>query len=473
MAFIGTNFIQNWHLLVPTFANTCYTERMIKRYLLEKLISWMKKPARNPLLIRGARQVGKSFLVEAFGRQYFDNFISINFELNPDYKACFASLQPKEICALISAISKQQIVPGKTLLFLDEIQDCPEAIQALRYFKEQMPELHVIGAGSLLELLLKKADFRMPVGRVSSLYLHPISFKEGIAFQHPECLDFLEKTDLDNPMPAAIHALLLKQLHVYSITGGLPEAMFAYHQDENITALQELHANIVRTYEEDFGHYADMADVEHMQSVFKAAPLLIGSQIKYNKINPDVRSRDLKLAIGLLEDALLVRRIEATSANGLPLNASTNSKKFKLNFIDIGLVKRANQLDAQVLLQEDLLLVNKGALAEQFVGQEFMAYGAPFEKPALYFWARDGYGIAEVDYIITVDNHIIPVEVKAGKIGMLRSLKQFISEKKPPVAVRISQAPLSFQQGILSVPLYMVSELPRLIQSCIQKGGIQ
>ncbi len=436
---------------------------ILERHLKKELIQWQQRQDRKPLLVRGARQVGKSSLIEAFGSEYFDNVVALNFELSPEYKKCFHSLKPQEICDAISAISQQKIIPEKTLLFLDEIQDCGEAIQALRYFKEKMPQLHVIGAGSLLELALKKSDYRMPVGRVSFLYLYPLSFKEFLMAFNPELINYLESTTLDNPMPSAIHEHLLKQLKLYLLLGGMPEAISSYKAKQEMLEVQSIQASIIQTYENDFGHYAIFVNPYYLQTCFKKIPLMVGQQIKYNKIDPNYRSKDLKEALHTLEAAGILHRIHATTAQGLPLDATINEKKFKLNFIDVGLVKRFNQLDASLLLNEDIMLLNQGALAEQFIGQELLAYSPSYEKAKLYFWARDGYGTAEVDYVIVVDNKIYPAEVKSGKLGKLKSLKQYMLEHPCNTGIRFSQAPLSISDNILSVPLYMVSELPRLL----------
>ena len=437
----------------------------IARLLEINLVHWRTSPTRKPLLVRGARQVGKSFLIESFGKKYFTHVVTINFELNPEYKKCFQTLNPHEICESIKILSQQKLIVGQSLLFLDEIQDCPAAIQALRYFKEKMPELHVIGAGSLLELILRQAHFRLPVGRINFLYLYPLSFKEFLSAFNQPAVDYLKKCSLANPVSPAIHDYLLQQVKLYFFIGGMPEALASYVQQPDLQAVQALQASIIATFRNDFGHYVDWANPKHLQLCFNKIPQLIGQQIKYNKIDPDIRSRELKEAIQVLEDTSIIHRIQATAATGLPLNAVINEKKFKLNFIDIGLVKRSQKLDAELLLNEDLFLLNRGALAEQFVGQELLAYSDVYEKAELYFWARDGAGHAEVDYVINIGAQIIPAEVKAGKTGKLRSLKQFILERNPPVSIRISEQPLALNDNILSVPLYLISELTRLIEN--------
>lgn len=435
----------------------------LARDLEQHLVKWKTQSSRKPLLIRGARQVGKSFLIERFGFMHFEYVLSINFELSPEFKACFTSLNPVNICTALKVLQDKPIIPGQTLLFLDEIQDCPEAIQSLRYFKENMPELHVIGAGSLLEMVLKHADFRMPVGRVSSLYLYPLSFKEYLQAYNPQASDIIATATLDHPVPEAIHQHLLKQVHLYTLLGGMPEVLSVYQEEKDIQRVQVLQSEILETYEKDFGHYEKIASVAHLKTCFAMTPRMIGQQIKYNKIDPDLRSKEIKQALSALEDAAILQRVYSSAASGFPLDATVNEKKFKLNFIDVGLVKRANKLDALLVLQEDIILVNQGALAEQFVGQELLAYAEPYEAAKLYFWARDLPARAEVDYLFTHGGYIYPIEVKSGPLGKMRSLRQYLSEHDCPFGIRISQAPLSRVDKVLSVPFYMISELSRLL----------
>lgn len=433
------------------------------RYITKKLVSWQKESTHLPLLVRGARQVGKTYIIEEFGKAYFENLVSVNFEYEPELMDCFETLHPDEIISKLSTIKGVAIEPQKTLLFLDEIQDCPNAIRALRYFKEKMPKLHVIAAGSLLELTLKKADFRLPVGRVESMYMHPVSFQEYIAITNPSAFAAIKEATIEKPVAAAIHNYLIKEVRQYMTLGGMPSVIDHYLEHRDLYRIQALQSSILDNYRNDFGKYATEAMIVYIQKCFSKIPYLVGQQIKYKKIDSDVRSRELKEAISLLEDALLCSRIYATSAQGLPLHTNVNEKKFKLNFLDIGLVKRACQLDAALLMADDVTLLNDGALAEQFVGQELLAYAQSFERHKQYFWTRENQGQAEIDYIFVSGSEIIPIEVKSGKTGRLRSLKYFMQQHKSKIGVRVSQLPLLVDQGILSVPFYMLGELPRLL----------
>lgn len=442
---------------------------MVTRKREVELLKWKDSPIRKPLLLRGARQVGKSYLIESFGKTYFDNCITVNFEKSKEYLDCFETLKPENICKAIALLSSQKIIPGKTLLFLDEIQDCPNAIRALRYFKENMPELHVIGAGSLLELKLNEADYRMPVGRVSFMFLHPLSFTEFLTAFDPGAADYFSEASIKTPYPLAIHEHFLRALRVYFVQGGMPAVLAAHLNGADINDLLEVQANILNTYRNDLGHYDSEADLSLLKHCFEVLPRCVSEQIKYSKLAPEVRSKDLKRALSVLEQVNIINSVVATTAQGLPLARTQNEKKFKYCFLDVGLVKRMNQLDASVLLNQDLMLLDQGVLAEQFVGQELLAHSDYYEKHQLYFWSRDEQGgRAEIDFLTVIDGQIFPIEVKSGATGRLRSLHQYLLEHDCPFGIRISMAPLSFEEKsgskILSVPLYLISELPRLVK---------
>lgn len=444
----------------------------MQRDIVKNLIQWQKQENHLPILLRGARQVGKSYLVEHFGQEYFEDLITVNFEFQPVFKTCFNTLDPKEIIKTLSLITKKEITPGKTLLFLDEIQECPNAIKALRYFKEKMPQLHVIGAGSLLEFSLNDEDFRMPVGRIQFMYLKPFSFKEFLtATGNLQLREFIETLSLKDRVPEAIHDQLLNLIRRYMVLGGMPAVIQEYLRLENTlnfgmteSACQLIQAALLNTYRSDFGKYATKTDHKYLQSLFERIPGLIAQLFKYSKVDPDTRARELKKALQKLRDAGLIYQIFSTSASGLPLNAVMDEKRFKLLFLDVGLVNRAANLDADILLQRDLLLINRGNIAEQLVGQELLAYQSFYESGQLFFWNREEKGsTAEVDFVINVDSKIVPIEVKAGSTGRLKSLHIFMDEKKIEMGVQISQQPFKLDNSILRLPLYLIGETTRLI----------
>ena len=442
----------------------------MQRRLLKTLQKWQKNSDRLPILLRGARQVGKTYLIEHFGESYFESFVSINFEYQFEYRECFNSLNPKDIINSIQAINRQKITPGKTLLFLDEIQECPKAIQAMRYFKEQMPELHVIGAGSLLEFVLNDANFRMPVGRVQYIYIKPLSFLEYLeASKHENLIEQLDEIKSIKSLPDAIHNHALKLVKDYSIIGGMPAVTSSYLKKKDLLESQNLQSGLLSTYRNDFGKYSSKTNYKYLQLAYEKAPLLIGQHIKYSKIDPESRAKDLKQALENLQNAGLISPVYATSASGLPLNALVNKKKFKMLFLDIGLVNRTSKIDISTLMNADLDLINRGMLAEQFVGQELLAYQDYFDEAQIHFWQREAKNsLAEVDYVIQFNTHIIPIEVKANKSGRLKSLHIFMKEKQSTIGVRISSLPLSFEDNILSVPFYLIYKLKSLIQMALE-----
>jgi len=437
----------------------------MKREIERELLQWKEKKNRLPLILRGARQVGKSYIVEKFGREQFENFLTVNLELRPDLMRAFDVLDPVEILRQLEAVMNVPIKPGKTLLFIDEIQCCPRAILALRYFKEKMQELHVIAAGSLLEFALHEENFSFPVGRVQFIYLKPLSFSEFLtATGKGKIKEYLLNASLKNPIPELIHENLLKLVRSYFLIGGMPAVVQSFIQEGSFLECERLQNTILDTYRSDFGKYASKAQYKYLQKFFEQAPNLVGRHFKYVKISPEYRARDLKVALEQLCWAGLLTRVHATNASGIPLRYQIKENKFKLLLLDIGLLQRANQIDAKAILNEDLLQLNQGALAEQFVGQELLAYSEFYEEKRLYYWEREVAGSSsEVDYVINMHSKIVPIEVKAGKTGRLKSLRRFMEEKKHPVGIRVSQQPLSFDKGILSIPFYLLEQLPALL----------
>ena len=440
----------------------------MRRDIDDDLERWVHSTSRIPLLLRGARQIGKTFTINRLAEKCFKNIVEINFELEPFYIECFQSLEPQKIINLLKDISRQNIIAGETLLFLDEIQNCPGAIMALRYFKERMPTLHVIGAGSLLEFTLNAADFSMPVGRVQSMYMQPLSFREFIAaLGYDGLLNQLRNVTVEAPLPQVLHNKLLLLIREYLLIGGMPEAILAYINTQDYKETGYKQTILLNTYRNDFGKYARRVDHKYLQKVFDKTPALVGQQVKYNKIDDTMRSRELKEAIASLNYAGIIHTVYSSAASGLPLQALINEKKFKLLFLDVGLVTRATQISASELFNEDIILINQGGISEQFVGQELLAYQDCRLEPQLYYWSRDVVGSqAEVDYLVTQDGHIIPVEVKSGTTGKLKSMHILMQEKQLPLGLRISESPLALYGQILSIPFYMISEIPRLI-SCV------
>ncbi|MBI5196580.1 MAG: ATP-binding protein [Nitrospirae bacterium] len=440
------------------------------RDIEKELISWKSQKERYPLIIRGARQVGKSYLVETFGKTHFQNIAVVNFEFQPQLKDCFQSLDPFEIINKLQLLLGVQIKEDNTLLFLDEIQECPRAIMSLRYFKEKMPKMAVIAAGSLLEFALRSPDFKMPVGRIHFLYLEPLSFSEYLdAVGSQKLRNFLSEVELTASIDDVIHKKLLELLRSYLIVGGMPAVLKEYLPGKDLMNCQRIQTGLLQTYRSDFGKYAKISQHINLQKLFDTAPRLVGQRIKYSNIDPNTRSRDLKNALNLLTLAGIIKPIYLTKASGLPLGAQINEQKFKLNFLDTGLMQNSCGLQGQLSVEKNLMQINAGSVAEQFVGQELTAYSDKHQQSSLYFWAREKKNsMAEVDYVINIGSNIFPVEVKSGKEGRLKSLRMFLEEKKSKLGIRFSQDKLSYHDKILSIPLYMIEQLPRFIKSILR-----
>ena len=441
----------------------------LSRELTKNLDEWCNHTNRSPLIIRGARQVGKTYLVTELAKNKFESLAYVNFEHTPNLANCFTDFNIQHIISALALELEQNIIPGKTLLFLDEIQECPQAIMSLRYFKEEMSNLHVIAAGSLLEFTLNDDKFRMPVGRVEYMYVKPLSFNEFLLAHNKTLLtNYLKNYKLTDPFQSATHNQLLQICQEYMAIGGMPAVVAEYIESKNLNRCEDLLSYLMLTYRDDFGKYAKKIDYKYLQKLYDKIPSLVAQWFKYVKVGEDLQPRNIRIALDALVQAGIISRVHATSGAGIPLANTQNEKKFKLIFLDIGLVRAAQQISLNLIYNPQLELLNKGALAEQFVGQELLACAPKIQQNKIYFWQREHKSAqAEVDYLYTHNGQIYPIEVKAGSIGRLKSLKIFMHEKKSKLGIRISQLPLSFEQNILSVPFYMISEIPRLIEELI------
>jgi predicted AAA+ superfamily ATPase len=442
-------------------------KKKMKRDIEHTLAEWKSDNSRRPLLIRGARQVGKSYTVTEFGTNEFDNMAAVNFEQRPEYKTCFKTLDPIEIISSISLLLKTNIIPGKTLLFLDEIQECPQAITSLRYFYEQMPELHVIGAGSLMEFTPGQENLKMPVGRIQYLFMKPLSFGEFLdAAGENRARELIGTFEWGKEINPAVHEHLIALVKKYAIVGGMPSVVAEYISSGNLNKCQQIQSAIIHTYRDDFGKYAGIVKHKYLQKIFYSVPKMVGNKFKYSHVDDTLQSRDLKEALEMLEKAGVVYRIKATGGRGLPLEAEAKERHFKTMFLDIGLMQNICGLGSETLMADDFISVNTGAVAEQFAAQELLAYQEIYKNPSLYYWAREAKSSnAEVDFLIPCYSSAVPVEVKAGKTGTLRSMHLFLDKYPVPVGVRISQQPFSNTPPVISIPFYGITIISRLIKS--------
>ena len=449
------------------------------RSALNYLIKWKTRGKRKPLVIRGARQVGKSYLVSLFARQNFLNFIEINFEKNRETIALFSG-SPEKTIKLLELKYNKTIDIENTLLFLDEIQAAPEVFAKLRYFYEDLPELHIIAAGSLLEFILEDHTFSMPVGRIEYLHLGPMTFEEFLAANGKEMLvDFIQQYSISEDLPDAVHSDLVSLFKTYLIIGGMPEAVLTFAETNSFHESGIVKESILGTYEDDFNKYSSRINHLQILNVFKKLPLMVGKKFKYVNVDRNERAQRVAKALHMLEMAKITYRVKHSSCNGVPLGAQVNEKKFKIIFIDVGLMADAcgmSMIDIETV--DDLMMANSGSLCEQFTGQHLLYSDEYYKKPELYYWVREAKSSsAEVDYIISSGSKIIPVEVKAGKTGRLKSLHQFIKEKGVDPAVRINLAKpsvfhdsrklpggQSVEYRLLSIPFYLIGQIRRLIR---------
>jgi predicted AAA+ superfamily ATPase len=453
----------------------------MNRFSEKYLLRWFQSRRRKPLILRGARQVGKSTLVRLFADQQKQVLNEINLERHLELESVFATLDIAVIRGELEALLGRSITEPGSILFLDEIQATPYALPALRYLYEDLPDIPVIAAGSLLEFALADHNFSMPVGRIEYHHLGPMTFREFIQAVEPALCPYLDRLDFNTVLPEAAHRKLLKRQRQYFFLGGMPEAVLTFQESASLQEASSVHRRIVSTYEDDFAKYARRHELVRLQRTFRMIPRLVGQKVKYVHFSREDRSRDIKAAIELLEKARVCIRVFASRCSGVPLNADINEFVYKLLFLDVGLMNHMcglNWLDLSRM--DDVQLVNEGAVAEQFIGQHLAYSNQGINSPQLVYWLREGRKAnAEVDYVVSSGPEIFPVEVKAGRSGTLRSLQQFAASRKSLTAVRFDTNPPSRQQithqvpvkgknqpvtfVMLSLPLYAVGEIERLL----------
>ena len=409
------------------------------------------------------------------------NLIEINLEKHLELDRIFATLDIQNIIRELEGLTGKTISADDSILFLDEIQAAPHALQSLRYFYEEYPQVPVIAAGSLLEFILSKHNFSMPVGRIEYLYLGPMNFEEFLLETDSGLLDYLHNFDMTDSIPRTVHKRLLAIQREFLFIGGMPEAVFRFVQTNQLNEAMAVHNSIIETYKDDFSKYVRENQLFRLHRVFNYVPFAVGEKVKYSNISRDDKARELRIAVDMLAKAGLITRVYHSSCSGIPLNAQADISKFKLLFLDVGLMNRVFGLDwLSVNSMDERKLINEGAIAEQFIGQHLLYLVTGGHSPELFYWLREQKtSNAEVDYVIARGEMILPVEVKAGKSGSLKSLLLFCLEKKCHVGIRFDLN-LPYIQDIshkiphqtktktvsiklISLPLYMVGQLNRLI----------
>jgi predicted AAA+ superfamily ATPase len=450
----------------------------MKRFAETYLLEWKDRKRRKPLIIRGARQTGKTYLIEKFAGTHFENCVKVDFEYDVAAHSIFQSKDPALITNELALYFDTGIVAQRTLLFLDEIQACPEAIAALRYFYEKMPDLHVIAAGSLLDFALKDFPYSMPVGRIEFMYLNPMSFEEFLWATTPRLFEYIKQWSLKDQISTALHSKLKDSLRNFFFTGGMPEAVASYAREQNLFEVQRILGAILTTMQNDFTKYGSRKQQIFLQRVMHYVAGNIGRKVKYVNIDRNVRSSLLKEVFHFLAMSKVVHLVERGGGNGVPLGAEASATVFKPIFLDVGLVNSLCGL--KLLNPEALITIHEGGLAEQFIGQELLNLEPFFEDTRLYFWNREEKNSnAEIDYLLSHQGSVIPVEVKAGKTGTLKSLHLFLYAKALQFGLRFNmdrpsrgnfnaKVRLKNEEGhleytLLSLPLYLVGQTNRIL----------
>ena len=433
----------------------------IRRAIDKELINWKNSVTRKLLLLRGARQVGKSSAIRNLGKS-FTHFIEINFDEKKEWTTLFESTQNLDVLLeQISIIENTPIIENETLLFLDEIQTSLPAIHLLRYFYERKPKLHVIAAGSLLEFALKDLP-SFGVGRIRSLFMYPISFHEFLLAHNEERL--LEKTKEASPilpLPELLHQKLISYYKKFLIIGGMPEAVKSYVIHKDLLEVQRILDDLILSIQADFTKYKKRIEPIKIAEVFANVVLQQGGKFTYTYPNATLNNQQIKEILQLLEMADLVHAVTHTAANGIPLGAEINPKKRKIILFDTGIYQRILKLDiSQLLTLDNLSVINKGNIAELSVGLELIKNQSPYEKTNLYYWQRESRNSqAEIDYVIQQKEEIVPLEVKAGTKGAMQSMFLFLHEKNTEKGIRISLENFGQMEKIDIYPLYGVWNL--------------
>jgi predicted AAA+ superfamily ATPase len=428
-------------------------------------------------VIRGARQVGKTVAITLFGQKNFKDVIVLNLEKD-EFSSMFQRLMPiSDLVQLIQLRTGKKIIPGSTLLFIDEIQNSQIAMTQMRYFYEELPQLHVMAAGSLLEVKIKKEGFSFPVARVEYCYMYPVTFYEFLeAMGDTQTLEYIKNLDYKSGIPEEIHGILLKKYYEYVIVGGMPEAVAEYIESRSFIDLDPIYESILTGFKDDVYKYASKAKVPYLQYVIEHSPKFAGKTIKYKNFGESgFRSREMKDAFDVIEKAMIVKRVYSSNSTRTPI-IENQKKSPKIIFLDSGLVNYSLGIREDLFTTSDLNIIYQGQIAEQVVGQalQTLTYARRYH---FAYWFRDSKNsLAEIDFLTQWKSRIIPIEVKSGKTGHLKSLHLFMNHGSTPAALRIHPGNLYIQDieradgstyKLLSLPFYLVYRLQEILDQFI------
>jgi uncharacterized protein len=434
----------------------------MQRLIYQNLIAWKHDPGRKPLMLEGARQVGKTYLLKKLGKEEYQHFYYLNFDETPDACTMFeGSISANSILKKLSIYFQTQITPENSLICFDEIQECDNALASLKYLCEDAPEYHVAVAGSLLGIKLQ-SNKGFPVGKVTILHLYPLSFVEYLhAINKSAWVSVLKELSIHEKVTSIFHKELTEELKIYFFVGGMPEAVAKYIQSSDLEKVRQIHKDILRTYELDFAKHATPAEAAKISLVWDTIPSQLAKENKkfvYSVIRESARAREYESAIQWLVDARLILKSYHISKPGIPLKSYADHQIFKTYFLDIGLLGSMNQLRSKVLLEGDRLFIEyKGALTENYIAQSLTTF---LDHP-LFYWTSEGK--AEVDFIADMHGLPMPIEVKSGFSTKKKSLHVYCDKYSPAISIRTSLMNIAFDGALLNVPLYAISELPRLV----------
>ena len=444
----------------------------MERLVMSKLVEWKNSPYRKPLILKGVRQVGKTWLLKEFGKRYYENTAYFNFDENEEYRQFFETTKDvKRILQNLILASGQKIEPGSTLIIFDEVQDCPNVINSMKYFCENAPEYHIACAGSLLGLALAKPS-SFPVGKVDFLQIDPMTFTEFLLANGDDNLAaYLESVDTIEPIPDAFYNPLCEKLKMYYVTGGMPESVLMWTEARDVNALQNALSNVISAYERDFGKHPDTTEFPKISMIWKSVPSQLARENKkfiYKVVKDGARAREYEDALQWLVDARLVHKIYRSSAPGLPIAAYDDLSAFKIYLVDVGLLRRLAQLAPTAFGEGNRLFTEfKGALTENYVLQSLISQ---FEVTPRY-WSQSNPPY-EVDFLIQRENDIFPVEVKSDTNITSTSLKKYkeLFGDRIKLRIRFSLNNLKLDDDILNIPLFMADYADKLIGMCLEKG---
>lgn len=431
----------------------------MKRFITDKLIEWKNSSDRKPLIIRGARQVGKTYILKNFGNNYYDNVAYFNFDHDDGLADLFFHTKdPKRIIEQLSLVCGKKISPGATLIIFDEIQECPNALNSLKYFCEDANEYHVVCAGSLLGIRLSKTSF--PVGKVDFINLYPMTFSEFLIAEGSQNLvDFMLQVDKITEIPKIFETKLIEKLKIYYIVGGMPEVVNSWVIERNIEKVNKIQKNILLTYENDFSKHIDTFEANKVSLIWNGIPSQLARENKkfvYQVVKEGARAREYESALNWLNDANLITKCYLVNKNAFPLKAYTDLSAFKIYMNDVGLLRRMSDLDSSIIIEGNKLLEEfKGAFTENYVAN-VLNYLFD-EAPNYYTFDRN-----EIDFLILKNNKIIPIEVKSDKSTNNNSLTKYNAKNDNQISFRFSLNNLSMDGKIVNIPLYLIEYINNL-----------